>query len=58
MGDGTCIHVAISVLEGNLAVQRGIANMMEVEEVWLEKLLPYLKCLSVTVHIDYSQSLN
>lgn len=54
--DVICIRVAISVLKGNLTVQRGIANMMEVEEIWLEKLLPYLKCLSVTVHIDYRQS--
>lgn len=56
--DVTCIHVAISVLKGNLTVQRGIANVKEVEEVWLEKLLPYLKCVSVTVHTDYRQSLN
>lgn len=58
MEDVTCIHVAISVLKGNVTVQRGIANMMEIEEFWLENLLPYLKCLSLTVHIDYSQSLN
>lgn len=53
MEDVICIHVAISVLKGSLTVQREIAKMMEVEEVWLEKLLPYLKCLSVTAHIDY-----